>query len=67
MPAGATTTFLPGGVGYTVTAHYSGDSTFAPSDSSPFTVTVNPESSKTQAAIMTFNPLTGQTISTNAT
>ena len=67
LPAGASTTFLPGGVGYTVTAHYSGDSTFAPSDSSPFTVTVNPESSKTQAAIITFNPTTGQTVSTNAT
>jgi len=67
LPAGTTTTFLPGGASYSVTAHYSGDSTFAPSDSSPVTVTVNPESSKTQAAIVTFNATTGQTISTNAT
>lgn len=67
LPAGTTTTFLPGGTSYTVTAHYSGDATFAPTDSAPFTVTVNPESSKTQAEIITFNPATGQTISTNAT
>lgn len=66
LPAGTTTTFLPGGTSYSVTAHYSGDATFAPSDSSPSTVTVNPESSKTQAAIATFSPTTGQTISTNA-
>ena len=67
LPAGTTTTFLPGGTSYSVTAHYSGDGTYAPSDSSPVTVTVNPESSKTQAAIVTFDPLTGRTISTNAT
>ena len=30
LPAGTSATFLPGGVGYTVTAHYSGDSKFAP-------------------------------------
>ncbi len=67
LPAGTTTTVLPGGTSYSVTAHYSGDGTYAPSDSSPVTVTVNPESSKTQAAIVTFDPLTGRTISTNAT
>ena len=67
LPAGTSTTFLPGGTSYTVTAHYSGDSTFAPADSSPVTVTVNPESSKSQAEIITFNPTTGQTTSTNAT
>ena len=67
LPAGTTTTFLPGGAGYTVTAHYSGDSTFAPSDSSPFTVTVNPEASKSQIAIPTFNPTTGIETSANAT
>ncbi len=67
LPAGTTTTFLPGGIGYTVTAHYSGDSTFAPSDSSPFTVTVNPEASKTQTAIPTFNSTTGIETSANAT
>jgi len=67
LPAGTTTTFLPGGTGYTVTAHYSGDSTFAPSDSSPFTITVNPEASTDQIAIPTFNPSTGLETSPNAT
>jgi subtilase family serine protease len=66
LPAGTSATFLPGGISYTVTARYSGDATFAPSDSSPFTVTVNPESSKTRAEILTFNATTGQTTSTNA-
>ena len=67
LPAGTATTFLPGGTTYTVTAHYSGDSTFAPSDSSPATVTVNPEASKTQAAILTFNSTTGLLTNPNAT
>jgi subtilase family serine protease len=67
LPAGTTTTFLPGGTNYTVTAHYSGDSAFAPSDSSPATVTVNPEASKTQASIVTFNPTNGAVTNTNAT
>ncbi len=67
LPAGTTTTFLPGGTSYAVTAHYSGDSTFAPSDSSPATVTVNPEPSKTQAAIVTLNPTTGAVTNPNAT
>ena len=63
----ATTIFLPGGTSYTVTARYSGDSTFAPTNSSPVTVTVNPEASKTQAAIQTFSPTTGIQTSANAT
>ncbi len=67
LPANSTTTFLPGGIGYTVTAHYSGDSTFAASDSSPFSVTVNPEASKVQPAIATFNSSTGLETSSNAT
>jgi subtilase family serine protease len=67
LPASSTTTFLPGGTSYTVTAHYGGDATFAPSDSSPVTVTVNPEPSKTQAAILTFNPTTGVLTNPNAT
>jgi hypothetical protein len=37
---------LPGGT-YNVTAHYAGDATYAPSDSSPTTVTVSSESSTT--------------------
>jgi len=67
LPANSNTTLLPGGAGYSVTAHYSGDSTFAPSDSSAFTVTVNPEASKVQPAIPTFNLTNGQEISANAT
>jgi subtilase family serine protease len=67
LPAGTTTTFLPGGTNYTVTAHYSGDSTFAPSDSSSATVTVTPEPSKTQAAIVMFNPANGAVTNSNAT
>jgi hypothetical protein len=66
LPTGATTIFLPGGTSYTVTARYEGDSTFAPSSSSPVTVTVNPEASKTQAAIQTFSPTTGLQTSANA-
>src|SRR3984957_11556744 len=47
VPAATTTDFLVGGTSYAVTAHYSGDGIFAPSDSAPITVTVNPEASKT--------------------
>jgi len=67
LPAGVTTVMLPGGTSESITAHYSGDATFAPSDSSPFTVTVNPEPSKTQLKIVTFSPTTGQVTNSNAT
>lgn len=67
LPASSTTTFLPGGTSYSVTAHYSGDPTFAPSDSSPVTVTVNPEASKTQAAVLMFSSTTGILTNPNAT
>ena len=67
IAAGATETFLPGGTSYSVTAHYSGDSTFAPSDSSPLTITVNPEPSKVQVQITTTDLTTGQITNTNAT
>jgi hypothetical protein len=67
IAAGATETFLPGGTNYSVTAHYSGDSTFAPSDSSPLNITVNPESSKVQVQITTFDLNTGQPTNPNAT
>lgn len=44
----ASTSKLPGGTTYSVTAHYAGDGTFAPSDSSPgITVTVTAENSDT--------------------
>jgi Pro-kumamolisin, activation domain/Bacterial Ig-like domain (group 3) len=65
--SGASATFLPGGTDYSVIAHYSGDSIFAPSDSSPLNVTVNPEPSKVQAQIITFDLSTGQTANSNAT
>jgi hypothetical protein len=42
-----TTLGLPGGTSYNVTAHYAGDGTFAPSDSTAKTVTVTPENSAT--------------------
>lgn len=43
---------LPGGT-YTVTAHYPGDGTFAPSDSSPISLTIAPEPSITTEAAFT--------------
>ena len=46
--ASSATSSLPGGT-YNVTAHYAGDGTFAPSDSSPVPVTVTPETSTTTA------------------
>jgi len=60
------TTFLPGGT-YSVTAHYTGDGTFAPSDSNAVPVVVNKESSKLQVGIVTFDPVTGNPTSVNAT
>lgn len=49
--AAGSTSDLPGGAGYNVWAHYGGDSTFAPSDSTPITVTVNPEASTTTLSL----------------
>jgi len=51
-----TTSQLPGGGGgpYSVTAHYEGDATYAPSDSSPVTVTVTPEGSTTTLSVLSF-------------
>ena len=58
---------LPGGT-YNVTAHYAGDGTFAPSDSSPgVPITVNKENSRLQYGIVTFDINTGNITSTNAT
>ncbi len=45
-------TTLPGGT-YTLTADYSGDANFAPSTSSPVTLTVTPEASTTTMGIIT--------------
>lgn len=51
----STTSALPGGSSYSVTAEYPGDGTFGQSQSSPVTVTVNPENSKTFANLVTLN------------
>ena len=58
---------LPGGTNYSVYAHYSGDGTNAPSDSTPpVPVTVAPESSQTFIVIPSFDP-SGTQLSGNAT
>lgn len=49
-----TTEMLPGG-SYSVTAHYPGDSTYGPSDSSPISVTVAKENSQPRASLVTFD------------
>jgi hypothetical protein len=64
--ASGATTLLPGG-SYNLSAHYEGDGTFLPSDSIGIPVTVNPEASKTQVQIETFDLNSGQQINPNAT
>jgi hypothetical protein len=58
--ASGTTASLAGGTSYAVKAHYSGDGTYKPSDSSPVTVTVAPEPSKTLITIPVFDLNTGK-------
>jgi hypothetical protein len=65
--ASGTTTQLPGGTSYNVVAHYEGNGTDAPSDSSAVAVTVAPESSKVFITVPTFNPETGQETSATPT
>jgi subtilase family serine protease len=60
----ATTQSLPGGT-YNVTAHYAGDGTNAPSDSSAVQVTVAAENSQTFIVVPTFDS-TGNLVSGNA-
>ncbi len=60
-----TTSSLPGGT-YTVTAHYAGDGTNAPSDSAAVSVTVAPESSKAFIVVPTFDA-NGNLLNGNAT
>jgi hypothetical protein len=48
----ASTDLLPGGT-YSLTAHYPGDATYGPSDSSPISVTVAKENSQPQAFLVT--------------
>ncbi|HYL86063.1 MAG TPA: Ig-like domain repeat protein, partial [Candidatus Angelobacter sp.] len=57
---------LPGG-SYNVAAHYPGDGTFSPSDSAGVPITVNKENSRLQYSIVTFDPNTGNILSTSAT
>jgi hypothetical protein len=61
-----TTTNLPGGAGYPVYAHYSGDGINAPSDSASVTVSVAPESSQTFIVIPSFD-FNGNLLNGNAT
>ena len=62
----ATTNSLPGGTNYTVSAHYAGDGTNAPSDSAPVTMNVGAENSKTFIVVPTFDWVTGQQTNGNA-
>jgi hypothetical protein len=64
--ANGTTNSLPGGTSYTVTAHYAGDGTNAPSDSAPVTVTVGKENSQAFIVIPTFDS-SGNLTNGNAT
>lgn len=65
--ASLATTLLPGGT-YTVKAHYAGDGNFAASDDpTGVPVTVTPENSKLQVGIVTFDPISNNVTSTNAT
>jgi len=52
--ASGSTEMLPGGT-YSVTAHYPGDSTYGPSDSTGISITVNKEASQPKAYLVTFN------------
>jgi hypothetical protein len=63
--SGANTQSMPGGT-YTVAAHYAGDGTNAPSDSSPVSVTVGQEASQTFIVVPQFDPQTGMLINGNA-
>jgi hypothetical protein len=56
---------LPGGT-YSLTAHYQGDGTFGPSDSSPaIPVSITTENSKTLISIPVFDPATGKETGNN--
>jgi subtilase family serine protease len=60
-----TTNSLPGGT-FSVTAHYAGDGTNAPSDSAAVNVTVMPENSKTFIVVPSFDA-SGNLLNGNAT
>jgi hypothetical protein len=52
----SSTSQLPGGGPYNVTAHYAGDATYAPSNSSPVSIAVTPEPSTTTLSVLTVAP-----------
>ncbi|HTC63104.1 MAG TPA: Ig-like domain repeat protein [Candidatus Saccharimonadales bacterium] len=56
-----TTSSLAGGTSYQLKAHYAGDSVYAPSDSTPITVTVAPEPSTTLISIPVFDTTGNET------
>ena len=62
----SSTNLLPGGT-YSVTAHYAGDGNYGASDSAPVQVSITPEGSQTHIALLTFDPVTGNETSSNAT
>jgi hypothetical protein len=64
--ASLNTKFLPGG-SYSVTAHYAGDGTFAPSDSSAVAVVVGKENSRLQISDVMLDPNTGRITNPNTT
>lgn len=64
--ANLTTTFLPGG-SYSVTAHYTGDGTFAPSNSNAVPVVVSKENSRLQYEILLIDPSSGNLTTVGAT
>jgi len=63
--ANQTTSSLAGGT-YNLVAHYAGDGSFGGSDSSPVSVTVNPEASATLLSLVTFDPSSGRVANANA-
>jgi len=63
-PTPCMTNLLPGGT-YTVSAHYAGDGTFGPSDSTPISVTVRPEGSQTTIALVAFAANGAQSVQTS--
>jgi subtilase family serine protease len=66
FPPAGQALILPGG-NYSVTAHYPGDGTFSASDSNAVPVVVAKENSRLQYGIVTFDLVSGNITSTNAT
>ena len=65
--ASSNSVILPGG-SYNLAAHYQGDGTFGPSDSSPsIPVSISAENSKTLISVPVFDPTTGKETGNNPT